>query len=92
MVMRVGCANEGEARQRPGPFDAGLRCGRNRRRRWQGPRHGQASHAAIIDTDFAAAAVGRARRLIRDAAVAENAGRRGGFGRNLRCAKARNEA
>ena len=90
MVMRVGCADEDDARQHADPFGAELRSGRKRRRRWERPRHGQATHAAIVDTAFAAISVGRGRGLIRDAVVAENAKLRDGFGCNLCCAKACN--
>jgi hypothetical protein len=58
MVMRIGCANEHEARQRDDTFRAGLRVRNNRGRRRQSPRHGQAAEAAIIDTDFTPGAVG----------------------------------
>jgi len=92
MVMRVGCADEDEARQRRDSFRPRLRSGRNCRRRRQGSRHGQASRAAIVGTDFATGAAGRGRRPIRDAVVAENAGLRGGFGCYKRGAKARNDA
>lgn len=58
MVMRIRCANEDEARQRDDAFRAGLRARNNRGRRRQGPRHGQAAEAAIIDADFTLGAVG----------------------------------
>lgn len=87
--MRIGCANEDEARQRDDTFRAGLRVGNNRGRRRQGPRHGQAAEAAIIDADFTLGAVGGRRRLTRVGAVAEDAARlREGFGGNLRGGKA----
>jgi hypothetical protein len=60
-------------------------CGRRR----QGARHGQAAGAAIIDADFTLGAFGGGRRLIRAAAMAENAaGLRESFGGNLGGAKA----
>lgn len=92
MIVRAGFANEGKARQRRDMLGAGLQVRKNRGRRRQGPRYGQAAEAAIIDADFALRPV-VGRRLVRSGVMAENAARLGKrFGGNLRRAKARKEA
>ena len=91
MIVRVGFANEEEARQRRDAFRAGLRVRDNRGRRRQGCGHRQAAEAAIIGADFALGAVG-GRRLIRRGVMAEHAaGLCKRLGGNLRCAKACDE-
>lgn len=88
MIVRVGFANEGEARQRRDTYCAGLQVRDNRGRRRQGPRHGQAAEAAIVDADFALRAIVGC-RLLRSGVMAENAaGLCKRFGGNLCSAKA----
>jgi hypothetical protein len=89
MIVRVGFANEGEARQRRDMLRAGLQVRKNRGRRRQGPRYGQAAEAAIIDADFALRPV-VGRRLVRNGVMTENAARLcKGSGGNLATGKTR---
>ena len=94
MAVRLASANEAEARKGPNASVDGLGYGNNNRpRRRQGRCHSEAAHTTFIDTAFAVGPVGRCRRLIRGAAVAKHATvLRDGAGRDLRGAKACNEA